>query len=386
MLSKSSFILFKINPNFDSMYKKPHLIVFILLLAANYAYTQCNGAIELCNKRYDEVAYLTTHNAYNSVADNFMLPNHNKDIAQQLNEGVRAMMLDVYDSNGVPTLYHVYDFLGSLPFSENLDDIKAFLDNNPNEIVTIILECYVSANMIEDALTTAGLMPYLFEKDNTTDWPTLQEMINTDKRLVILSDVDDGSATQGWYHYMWTHAVETDYANNAISDFSCDFNRGDPANDLFILNHFITDATLGVGLPQEAATVNGNPYFINRVLQCQVEAGKFPNFITVDFYEEGNSMSVVNTMNGLVTSTTSPDLESMIRLSPNPVQTYVHVELPESFGRSTVVIVDVQGKICQTAQFSQTETLYLDSLPAGLYFIQIENNGHQVYVEKVVKQ
>ncbi len=359
------------------------LITNLILISSFQLLAQCNGAIELCNKRYDEVAYLTTHNAYNSVADNFMLPNHNNGITQQLNEGVRAMMLDVYETNGVPVVYHTFDFLGSLPLASNLDEIKNFLDNNPNEIVTIILECYVSANMIEDALNDAGLTPYLFAK-GLSSWPTLQEMIDADTRLVIMSDVDDASILQDWYHYMWEIAVETNYDNNAISDFTCDFNRGDPANDLFILNHFITDATLGVGLPLEAEEVNGNPYFINRVLQCQSETGKFPNFITVDFYEEGNSLAVVNAMNGLATSTHEVEIKDMIRISPNPAQSFVQLELPESFGICTATIIGRTGQEYQSIRFSGTDVLYLNDLPAGLYFVRIAVEEYEIYTKKII--
>ena len=42
------------------------------------------------------------------------------------------------------------------------------------------------------------------------------------------------------------------YNLNTINDFTCDFNRGNASNDLFILNHFVTDATLGYGLYNEA--------------------------------------------------------------------------------------------------------------------------------------
>ena len=41
---------------------------------------------------------------------------------------------------------------GTIPLSEIFNDIKTFLDNNKNEIVTIILECYVSANDIENVI------------------------------------------------------------------------------------------------------------------------------------------------------------------------------------------------------------------------------------------
>ena len=47
---------------------------------------------------------------------------------------------------------------------------------------------------------------------------------------------------------------------------------------------------------------NSNPFFINRALQCQIEKNKFPNFLTVDFYDLGNTNEVVSMLNGIVSS------------------------------------------------------------------------------------
>ena len=267
---------------------------FILLLFSNFsAYCQCNGSNDLCNKKYDEVAYLTTHNAFNSAVEGFpVLSNQTQSVAAQLNAGVRGLMLDVYDENGVSTVYHGYAFIGSKPLSNFLDTIKIFLDNNPNEIVTIILECYTTANAIENDMNQAGLSSYLYTHPTLTPWPTLQTMINDNKRLVILSDQNDASPSQGWYHYVWDEAFENPYSAANSGEFSCNVNRGNGSNDLFILNHFITPANAA-----DAQTVNSNPYFLNRAQQCQQERGKFPNFITVDFYELGDALAVVNQFN-----------------------------------------------------------------------------------------
>ena len=281
-------------------------------------YSQCNGSNLLCNKKYNEVAYLTTHNAYNSNEDNFSLPNHNNNITAQLNDGVRALMIDVYDLFGTPSVYHGTSILGSAPFLDYLIDIKTFLDLNPNEVVTIILECYISSNDIENELIQAGLMNYLYAHAPSNSWPTLQTMISNNERLVIFSDVDDASATQTWYHYVWDYAVETHYTNHSQNDFSCDFNRGDSINDLFILNHFVTNSVLGTGDETQSAIVNANPFFINRVLQCEQEKNKFPNFITVDFYELGNCLDVVDQMNGIITSI-DPEKTSQINTEKNQI-------------------------------------------------------------------
>jgi len=282
--------------------KKTISILLLLVISLQISHAQCNGSLDLCSKQYNEVAYLTTHNAFNSDQDGLLFPNQTYNIASQLNDGVRGLMIDVYDLFGTPTAYHSIFALGTIPLSDIFNDIKTFLDNNPNEIVTIILECYVTANDIEDEINQSGLSSYLYT--HNTVWPTLQNMIDNDNRLVIFTDVDDASSSQNWYHYVWDYAVETHYSVATINDFTCDFNRGDPLNDLFILNHFITDATLGYGLYTESNNVNANPFFINRALDCQNQTNKFPNFVTVDYYELGDGLAVVDQLNG-VTSTSS---------------------------------------------------------------------------------
>ena len=307
--------------------KRTIYILSLLVVSLQISYAQCNGSIDLCSKQYNEVAYLTTHNAFNSDEDGLSFPNQTYNIASQLNDGVRGLMIDVYDYFGTPTAYHSTFLLGTILLSDIFNDIKTFLDNNSNEIVTIILECYVTANDIEDEINQSGLSNYLYTHNST--WPTLQSMIDNDNRLVIFSDVDDASSSQSWYHYVWDYAVETHYSVGNINDFTCDFNRGDPLNDLFIFNHFVTDATLGYGLYNESNDVNANPFFINRALNCQTQTNKFPNFVTVDYYELGDGLAVVDQLNS-VTSTSSINISEQ-----NPERKLLTIK--DMLGRETEV-------------------------------------------------
>jgi hypothetical protein len=235
------------------------------------------------------VAYLTTHNAFNSKQDRYLFPNQKSNISEQLNNGVRALMIDVYDDNGSTVVYHAYKFLGSQPLSVYLNDIKYFLDNNPNEILTIILETYTSSNAIENEINKVGLLKYLHTQDVNSLWPKLQTMIDSNKRLVILSDKNDANEKQSWYHYVWNFAVENKYG-----EINCEFNRGNPENSLFIFNHFITSLT---GNKENANKVNSFKYLMNHITNCKDLKNKFPNFITVDFYEIGESIDVVSKLN-----------------------------------------------------------------------------------------
>ena len=364
------------------------VLVFQFSIITFYIYGQCNGSTLLCNKKYNEVAYLTTHNAFNSDEDNFSLPNQNLNIATQLNDGVRGLMIDVYDVFGTPTVYHGTSILGSAPFLDYLIDIKSFLDAHPNEIITIILECYTTANEIEYELTQAGLMPFLYSHTLGNNWPTLQTMINSDERLVIFSDVDDANSNQGWYHYVWDHAVETHYTNHSQNDFSCNFNRGDSINDLFILNHFVTNSVLGTGDESQSAIVNANPYFINRVLQCQQEKNKFPNFITVDFYELGNCNDVVDQINGIITSIDpeKTNLSEMIKIYPNPSNSNFSIELHKKVKPPIqITIVNNQGKeIHKVYDLNERKINITYPLDSGLYYIILKDKRNKIYNQKLI--
>ena len=110
------------------------LSIFFLVLVTK-SNSQCNGYESLCFKKYNEVAYLTTHNAYSSFEDGFYLPNQNLNITSQLNQGVRAFMLDVYSEDDELVLYHGTSQLGSSLFSDVLNEFKTFMDENPNILI-----------------------------------------------------------------------------------------------------------------------------------------------------------------------------------------------------------------------------------------------------------
>jgi hypothetical protein len=334
---------------------------------------QCNGFQELCGLKYNQVSYLTTHNAFNAGDDGFSVPNQNQGLTGQLNGGVRGFMLDVYDEGGVPTVYHGFAFLGTAPLTSNLTEIKTFLDANPNEVVTIIFESYVDANMMESAFVQVGLLPYMHEQVLGSPWPTLQQMIDAGTQLVVLTDSDDASPTQGWYHYVWEFAVETGFSNNAPSDFSCDFNRGDSINDLFILNHFVTDATVGIGIAAQSEIVNAFDYFYPRAVSCWNEKQKFPNFPTVDFYELGETKRVVDSLN---LNPIHLDIES-VDSPPFTVETKgngvykILFDAPNSIAQ--IEVYSAIGRLVDYFSVERTNafTVDLGSEPKGIYMVKV---------------
>lgn len=64
--------------------------------------TGCNGYTELCSKRYNEVVYVSSHNAFASLEKGFLpaFATQCSSIQKQLDAGVRSFMLDVHHWDG----------------------------------------------------------------------------------------------------------------------------------------------------------------------------------------------------------------------------------------------------------------------------------------------
>lgn len=351
------------------------LLLVVALSQSMKGISQCNGHFELCDKPFNHVAFLTTHNAYNADEDGFFAPNHNFGITRQLEDGVRGLMIDVYDEGGVATVYHSVALLGTATLESNLTEIQDFLDANPNEIVTIIFECYADFELIETAFLNTEMLDYLLEQDLGEEWPTLQEMIDDGTRLVVLSDRNDAAPGENWYHYVWDYAVETPFSNNSNSDFTCEFNRGDEGNDLFILNHFATDPNVGVGRPDLSELANDFDFFYNRALECFDVLGKFPNFPTIDFHELGEPLRVVDSLNlnnfGLSIQDKAGQRQFSVTPNPGSGEFTLIWNTPLKF---EFKIYNSSMKLIESRFVSGNSTqLELSGQPQGVYHLVIQN-------------
>jgi hypothetical protein len=264
--------------------------------------TACNGAAALCDRRYDAVAYPTTHNAFSTVAGNFGAANQTYDMPRQLADGVRGLMLDTYyfldEFNNRDTfLCHGLCQIGSQKLVDGLGQIRAFLDANRAEVVTIIFESYISAADSAAAFDRSDLRRYVVPHHAGEPWPTLRQLIERNQRLVVFSagDATTSDPSSDWFLDEFTWCWENPYQNTTIDDFRCNANRGSTSNDLFVLNHFLEDV-----LPHkdQAEQANVDPGFTDHVHRCRTETGRFPNFPTVDFYEVGVLFAVTAALNG----------------------------------------------------------------------------------------
>jgi hypothetical protein len=288
----------------------------------------CNGHTELCDRPYDEVVYAATHNSMSSPDVVFIWPEHDGDIRSQLDQGIRALLIDthhwtplvsteqlaaadpylpasvtegVYERLGPlregrdgTFLCHNECALGATPLIGALRTIREFIDENPDEVVTLIIQDAITPAETADAFSRAGLDAYVHEHERGTPWASLGELIDRGERLVVFAEAE--GPPPGWYHQAFESIQETPYRFEEPADFTCAPNRGDPDASLFLLNHWVQRIA-----PDRADAVNVNSHdaIVDRARECQRERGLLPNYIAVNFYSVGDLSGAVAALNGL---------------------------------------------------------------------------------------
>ena len=188
----------------------------------------CNGSELYCDRPYNAFATVCTHNAFANEVDGFVVPTPNQipSFTTQLEDGVRCLMLDLYESGNELYLCHgLCGIWGQRKLVPALSEIDAWMRANPTEVVTFILESYIDESQVSDALTQAGLgqLVYRHNAPPGSPWPTLGTMIEREQRLVVFTD--DNAANGNW-HLDWdAYGWETPYND---STFTCSDGRGSP--------------------------------------------------------------------------------------------------------------------------------------------------------------
>lgn len=256
--------------------------------------TACNGSALLCGKRYNEVVFPATRHSVASRAEHWIAANQNHGITRQLNDGVRALMLEVHPLMGKLYLARGNPLVGRKPLADALVEVHAFMQSHQSEVITLLIQSHVPAAEIAAALDTAGLSQCLYAHQPGQPFPTLKEMVLSNRRLVIFADREGGAYP--WYHPLWEYCQETSTKARRPGDFTSQLERGRPESPLCIVNHYLTAPWPSARL---ASQVNFNPLFQQRVESFVRESQRVPNFVVVDYYDVGALLEVVDMLNGL---------------------------------------------------------------------------------------
>lgn len=180
-------------------------------------------------------------------------------------------------------------------FLEVLTQLKKFLDDNPREVVTLILNIFdfpsIKAPFLKD-FVTSGIDKYMHIQKIQDEWPTFGQMIKDNKRLVVFTDekiVDKITENTGFHHastFIYAGNYEFDSVAKLATD-TCQKATEDQAyhnsNALFTLNHFITKGLAGNA--DQAKSANQYAPLKAHIDKCKATIARYPNFITIDFVD-----------------------------------------------------------------------------------------------------
>lgn len=276
------------------------IVVFIAACGKNSNNTVSVTDIDtpVLSKHYNEVCFLTTHNSMNSSEKGFATPNQTYSVTNQLNYGVRGLMLDTYDgSNGVALTYHVVSALGYEKLVDVMQEIKDFMLSHPKAVISIIYQNEGSNVQLEKAIDSIGLDKMTFIYTGGA-WPTIQTMVDSNRRLVLFVE-QDKLPRASYLMYAWGTIFDTPYTFHSVSEFNCSLNRGGSGSkELFLINHWLSNV---LGLPDKALAPQANTRAVisQRVQECTAANSHFLNYLGVDFCEIGDARAVVDSINGI---------------------------------------------------------------------------------------
>ncbi|KAH9604994.1 hypothetical protein KSS87_016783 [Heliosperma pusillum] len=226
------------------------------------------------------------------------------------NDGVRGLMLDMYDFENDVWLCHsfggkCFNYTAFQPAINVLREIQSFLDTHPSEIITIIIEDYVTAPKgLTKVFDAAGLRKFWFPVSrmpkNGGDWPTVDDMIQKNQRLVVFTSKASKEADEG-IAYEWKYLVENQYGNGGMVAGSCPNRAESPpmnttSRSLVLVNYFPDAPDVATACKHNSAPL------VNMLSTCYNASGKrWANFVAVDFYKRsdgGGAPAAVDEMNG----------------------------------------------------------------------------------------
>ena len=304
----------------------------------------CNGHVQLCDRPFDQVAFPASHNSM-SAADEpgWFLAEQPTSLVNSLNDGIRVFLIDTWygqksTGGGVvtaprslaraqseftdgqaseltlaeqrtierlrrdknlgpekPFMCHTLCELGATDLLTQMLGLDQWMRANPREVVTLFIQDAVTPADTAAVLEQAGLTQFAYVHRDGQPWPTLGEMVDSGKRLLVLMENEGGGQQYPYLHQGFDLVADTGYTYATVDEFDCKPNRGPTDPDLFMVNHWLSGFTSLVTSAQKA---NAADVLGERVRQCRDERGQIPNFVAVNWYNQGQLLEVVDQLNG----------------------------------------------------------------------------------------
>jgi hypothetical protein len=296
----------------------------------------------LCSRRINDVIFPGTHNSFAASSEpGWHFASQTYPIARQLQDGIRAFLIDIHygvydpgtgrvrtdltaegsDRNKVaeqlpasalrvadrvaggiglgtlkgtakPYLCHTLCELGADPLDRELKTIATFLRMHRDQVLIVIVEDYVPPSTIKQAFTQAGLTDYVVTLQRHAPLPSLGELIKSGRRLLVFAEVKGGSPA--WYMPAFSFIQDTPLGALHPGQLSCARYRGEEDSPMLLLNHWIPPFPPS---PAINAQIGRAPILRSRISRCTSERHIPGAIVAVDFYERTAVVSVAHQLN-----------------------------------------------------------------------------------------
>ncbi|KAJ6014925.1 tat pathway signal sequence [Penicillium herquei] len=304
----------------------------------------CNGYTEFCARQYSNITMVTAHNSP-FVKKNNIASNQYYDVTTQLDDGIRMVSFEAhYYEDDIYLCHTSCDLLNMGTLEDYLKTVTEWVEKHPYDVVTVLIvnSDYVSPGNFSAPIENSGLIDYVYEPwkipMSLDDWPTLSDMILRGKRAVVFMDYE---ADQDVYPYIldeFSQMWETPFSP-INRKFPCTVQRpaglsaAKAVDRMYMANHnlnleVVLDGT-EILIPDSAQinvtnAVSGYGSLGLMANNCLAKWDRAPNFLLVDYYNDGNFAGSVFkvaaemnnvTYNGDCCGTTSDALSGIHRLS-----------------------------------------------------------------------
>lgn len=156
----------------------------------------CNDHEELCARKYSDVTFVGAHDS--PFVGDLLTQNQNIDVTDQLDLGIRYLQGQTHRSLLDPDILElchtscIEEDAGSL--SNYLKTVVSWLSAHPQQVITLLLTNgdNVDVSLFDKAFKDAEALDFVYTPTNGAatalkldSWPTLGNMIDSGKRLVV---------------------------------------------------------------------------------------------------------------------------------------------------------------------------------------------------------
>jgi hypothetical protein len=261
----------------------------------------CNGTNKYCDKKYDELCYAATHDSAAQSSGLWQTPSQSQSVHTQLDNGIRALTLSVQTQNNLDLICYGDCTQGNANFKTVLKSISDFMSRNAREVVTLLIDSQTSAANVQADFVAAGLDTYVWTQPSGTPWPTLREMIDANRRLVVFADTPDQGPDWMLPRSSWVWETGSNWSS--LPAMNCNPAVGDASRPFYLVHHYVKGALVDDDADAAAAVlvsdVNDVKIVAQRLSRCLEDQGRIPNFVAVDYFEIGDPVGATQVINGI---------------------------------------------------------------------------------------